>query len=87
MTELQLYKYVSDNQLEWKWDTIKEEENVLLFLQFDELEGFCKLAKEFFDSDWSIPTWIRSFHAVILMSELCFFYDIEMENVFPKEEL
>jgi len=84
MTELQLYKHISDNQLEWKWENFKDGEDVIIFLRHFELADFASLIENFLHYDEPFNVVVTSSSVAIRMQEICDFYGIEIESVFPK---
>jgi len=84
MTALELYKYISDNQLQWRWENFEDGEDVIIFLYHFELADFASLIKNFLDYDEPFNVVVTSSSVAIRMQEICDFYGIEIESVFPK---
>lgn len=87
MTELQLYKFINNNGCEWHWNP---DGHLIIFISHYHLKDFCDmLGRNAFDDD-GLPCEqhlcadgdiaLNGFENVLE------YYDIEPENVFPKDE-
>lgn len=83
MTELKLYKFINDNAIEWHISYNNNHEDVVVFIPFDKLEEFTKLAKDTM-LDEAIECHMRTSYIAVWMKGICEFYDIELDNVFQK---
>lgn len=87
MTELQLYKFVQDNRVEWRWEinreTGYEKDDVILLPYIFHFEDFMKLIGDAFD-EYPLEVKARRDYVAIWMQEICDYFGIEIENVFPK---
>lgn len=84
MTELQLYKFVNDHNIEYHWN--KEDElymfvNVLDISEFNELLG-----PRFLDED-GLDCVMKHTYFAFEMINICEWFDIDPKNVFNKEEI
>lgn len=83
MTEIQLYKFINDNGIEWAWDMNKRGENdVLAWVPFWELEDFAKLVGSSFFADGNIGCVLLDSCIVIYMEQICDHHGIDIEKVF-----
>lgn len=87
MTELQLYKFINDNDIEWRYDfNEKEEEDVITFIPSYLIDNFCELLKGYLD-DGHIICVLKDKYICVWISDVCSHYGIELSNVFPKNSL
>lgn len=85
MTELDLYKFIQENNIEWHWHEFLGGDDVIAFFYFFQIEEFAKiLSKDVFD-DEGIECVMKDGYLALQMKDICDYYGIEMENVFPKE--
>ena len=76
MTELELYRFITENEIEW----VREKNDVFIIVGFDFIERLVRLLN--LDSFERIECMLKENSIVIWMQEICDHYDIEMENVF-----
>lgn len=82
MTELGLYKYIVDNNIEWHWI----DDDVLIFPYYFQIKDFMDLlGVSAFDDD-GVPCVMKSNYFAIYMKDICENYDIEISVVFPKQD-
>lgn len=85
MTELQLYKYINENNIEWHRQNNEEGvEDICIMPRFSHLQEFVVLI-DFLLSDDYLTVYIRSGYVCIWMKELCENCGIEMQNIFIGE--
>ena len=83
MTELQLYKFVENNKIEYHWDLDKTD--VYAFINFRNIAEFhAMLTYEIFDEE-GIECNMKDGYFGFKMDEICQYYEIELENVFSRE--
>lgn len=81
MTELDLYKFVRKNKLEYHW----YDNDVLLLIPFYLLEDFNKMiGYHYFDED-GIQCVMRYDYCCFEMKSICEYFDIDIKNIFEKE--
>jgi len=85
MTELQLYKYINDNHIEWHWFETGDEPKCVIMPSYGHLEELSKMISSQLDEE-GIEVTMKEGYICIEMNEICEYCDIEIENVFPKEE-
>lgn len=84
MTELQLYKFVNNNKLEYHWAN-KTKKEVYLFVPFCLLSGFTSLfGNDYFD-DGDFACVMKKDYVCFDMAEICQYYDIDIDEIFDKE--
>lgn len=85
MTELELYRYINDNYIEWHYHDNDGVEDVLIFPFIFQMDVFAKLVSSATD-DEGIECRLKDGYFCIWMRDICEYYGIEMNNVFKKEE-
>ena len=87
MTELQLYKFINDHDCEWHWNP---DGHLIVFINWFWLEEFCRmLGRNIFDDDGLPCEQHLCADGDVALNEfenVLEYYDIEPENVFPKDE-
>ena len=95
MTELQLYKFVTNNDIEYHWKkkhsakqenlTDDEKNEVLLFVNIRNLEEFNKLLRTSIQDEEGINCTMKQGYFVFCMDYICDYFDIKLENVFTNK--
>jgi len=81
MTELDLYRFIEENDIEWRYEDNSWYKDVLIFLYTFQLEGFAKLVKGIrFDEGINIV--LNGNYVAIWMKDICEYVGIEIEKVF-----
>jgi hypothetical protein len=80
MTELKLYKFVKDNELEFRWHG----DDVMLFVNFSELAEFTALLGRFFFDDGGSPVTLNRDCVCVEMKGICESFGLNLANVFEK---
>lgn len=87
MTELQLYKFVNNNGCEWRWNP---DGHLVIFVSHYCLNDFCQMLGRdaFDDGGLNCEQYLCADGDVALFEfeNVLEDFDIEPENVFPKEE-
>ena len=88
MTELDLYKFIKEKECEWHW---VEDGGVhlILFVSHYDLREFCDMLYAAFDCGvLSCETRLKPDGSVALrpFEDVCEFFGIDAEKVFPKED-
>lgn len=86
MTELTLYKFINDNNIEWHWNQRGLSDDVLIFPAFYQIEDFAKLFSPSDFDESGIECTMKDKYFCFWMRDICEAYGIEIENVFPKEK-
>lgn len=84
MTELELYKYIKNNAIEWQRRDNNGTDDIIIMPNVPEFLGFLKLVKGY-TGEGGIEGRIMNGYFAIWMKDLCFYFDIDMRNVFCKE--
>jgi hypothetical protein len=85
MTELQLHKFVTENSIEWRWDTNNGNEDVVIFLYpFNFSDFFTLISGHALDEGFEAR--LMDGYAAIWMDDICECFGIKIENVFSKSE-
>ncbi len=79
MTELDLYKFITDNAIEWHRHDRNGNDDVIIFPYIFQLEEFSKLFKNY---DEGLDIKLMDGYVCIWMRDLCEYYGVEMNNVF-----
>ncbi len=84
MTELQLFKWITDNNIEWHWQENDGDDDVICCVDAHQLEGFFELFdRQFFDDVFQCILKYR--YIAIWMNDICDYHGIELEAVFDKD--
>jgi len=86
MTELELYKFVDDNCLEYNWieNDIGDDINVILFVNNEQIEDFKKLLDYSIFDENGITCIAKYEYFCFHMLEICDYFGINISNVFKK---
>jgi hypothetical protein len=88
MTELDLYKFIKEKECEWRW--IEDDGvHLILFVSHYDLREFCDMLYAAFDCGvLPCETRLQPDGSVALcpFEEVCEYFDIDAEKVFPKED-
>ena len=79
MTELELYKFINDNSIEWHRQDNDGMSNILIFPYTFQLEDFCKLVKDY---DRGLVIRLLNGYVAIWMNDLCDYFGIDIDKVF-----
>ena len=82
MTELELHKYIVENNIEWHRHENDGADDVLIFPAFHQIESFCKILSSGILDDTGIECRIKDGYFCVWMCYICDYYGIEMNNVF-----
>ena len=80
MTELQLYKFCEDKELDCRGDRL------ILWIPFWQLEDFTKMVGYNYLSEGDIEVILLNDCIALDIVELCEYFDIKPENIVKKEE-
>lgn len=85
MTELELYKYINDNDIEWHRHDNNGENDVVILPYIFQLEEFSKLISNY-HTDEGVQVRLQNGYAGIWMKEICDYFGVDFEKVFCGEE-
>ncbi|MCT4263414.1 hypothetical protein HZP32_14950 [Elizabethkingia anophelis] len=85
MTELELYKYINDNNIDYRWQLNEnEQEDVIIFPYTFQIDDFYKLIKSDTDFEHGVEMKLMDGYFSVYMSDICDYVGIELERVFEK---
>lgn len=83
MTELQLYKWVNEWEPEWRW----EGDEVIMWIRDFLIESFLKLFDPaVFNDGGGLDARLTGQYVAIVINDVCDYFGIKIENVFPREK-
>lgn len=82
MTELQLYKFIEENDVSLRWDG----DELIAWISFLWISEFANLLGYDLLSDGGLEVNLQSDCIALDMTEICKYFGIEPENIFAKEE-
>lgn len=81
MTELDLYKFVQDKEVSWQGNSL------ILWINPSEVEDFAELIDRCSADDGGYDCKVQHDGTIVMeLDMLCDEYDIDPENILPKEE-
>lgn len=86
MTELELYKYIKDNNVEWHRHDNEGTPDVVILPFIFQLEDFSNLISNY-NTDEGLTMRLQNGYVGIWMKDLCDYFDIDMDKVFTGEEM
>lgn len=84
MTELKLYKFINENNIEWHRQDNDGTPDILIFPHIFELEEFTDLIVDY-NTDGGLIARLKNGYACIWMNDLCDYFGIDVDNVFKGE--
>ena len=81
MTELDLYKFITDNVIEWNRLDNNGKPDVIIFPLIYQIEEFANLVKGY-TGDGGIECRLMDGYFAFWMQDICDYYGIEINNVF-----
>lgn len=81
MTELDLYKYINDNIIEWRKQDNNGTPDIIIFPRIWQIEGFAELFRSFTCSGGFEFSFVDGYFA-IWMNDICDYYSIDPDNIF-----
>jgi len=84
MTELELYKYINDNNIEWHRRDNDGTPDIVIFPYTFQVEEFANLIKSSIDE--GIECRLMNGYFAFWMKDICEYYGIDMDKVFCGEE-
>jgi len=85
MNTIQLYKFINNNEIEWKWSSKDNERDVIIFVPTYLTRDFCKLFTPSFFADSGFECTMMNGYFVFWMLEVCDYYDIDTFEVFGND--
>lgn len=92
MTELELYKFVNDNDIEYHYykdyinSFMSPKERIIMFVNIRDIEAFNKLLGKNIMEDEGIECNMKSGYFCFEMMEICEYFAIVPKNVFVNKD-
>ena len=80
MTELELYKFITDNELEYHW--VKDNTDVILFVEIRYIEDFNEMLGYNAMDESGIECRMKYKYFCFYMNDICEYFGIEIKNIF-----
>lgn len=80
MTELELYKFIHENEIEWHREQNDGESDIIIFPSIFQIEEFNKLVSDTFEQ--GIECVMRDGYFAFWMRDICEYYGIDINKVF-----
>ena len=85
MTELELYKFINDNSIEWHRKNNEGTPDIIIFPYSFHIEDFSKLLGTYTD-DGGVECRMMNGYFAFWMKDICEYFDIDIDKVFVGEE-
>lgn len=82
MTELELYKYIEENNIEWHKLDNNGVDDVFILPYYFQIESLHKILSSCLFDDDGIECRMKDGYIVLWMRDVCEYYGIEMNNIF-----
>lgn len=82
MTELQLYKFIKDNNIEWHKHDRDGGQDVIIFVAIYLIKDFQKMLPQGIFDDDGIECTMKDGYFAFWMKDICDYCGVEMNNVF-----
>lgn len=87
MTELELYKFINNNELEITWNCYEnKDDELILWIPFYYLDEFTKMIGYNYLSDGGIEVNLQEDCTSLDINPICEYFDINSENILGKED-
>lgn len=81
MTELELYNFINDNNIEWHRHNNEGNHDVVILPYIFQLEDFSNLIKNY-DTDEGLELRLKNGYVGIWMNDICEYFGIDIDKVF-----
>ena len=85
MTELELYKFINENSINWHWQDNDGMPDVLIFPYLFQLDDFCEMLGDGVFNEEGIQIVLKKDYACIWMNDVCEYHGIDINKIFEKE--
>lgn len=87
MTELDLYKFINDNVLEYHWIPVGESDrmDVILFVENHVIREWHRLLCDSIFDEEGLDCVMKDGYFCFYMEQICEYHEVLMEDVFPKD--
>ena len=82
MTELELYKYITDNDIDHAYNG----DEVVIWLYHWQIEDFCAFIGSYVLSEGGIEVMLQENYIALSINGICEHFNIDIKNVFKNEE-
>ena len=86
MTELELYKFINDNNIEWHRQDNDGTPDVIFFPYYHQIEDFRKILSVSSFDDAGIECRMKDGYFAFWMKDICEYYGVDIDKVFIGEE-
>ncbi len=86
MTELGLYKFINEHNIEWHYENNDKTTDVIIFVHTYQLEYFQKILTPGIFDDSGIECRMMSGYFCFWMKDICEYYGIDFTAVFKKDK-
>jgi len=86
MTAIELYRFLHNNRIEWHYSENGNEKDVIIFVEYYNVENFRKILSASMFDDEGIECSMKDGYFCFWMKYICEYYGIELSEVFIKEE-
>jgi len=84
MKAIDLYKFLTDNDIEYSYAMNEQNKDVLIFPYYSQVSDFAEmLSKDIFDDEGIICN-MKDGYLAIWMNDICQYYDIDIKDVFKE---
>lgn len=83
MTELELYKFLEENELEYHWEN--EGKELIAWIPFYHLREFTELLRGNYLTDNELMVNLQDYSIALDLVPIAEYYEIELENILKKE--
>jgi len=84
MTELELYKFITENNIEWHPANNDGVEDIIMFVNLYHMQAFSQiLGPNIVDED-GVYCILKQGYLCFWMNDICDYFDIKVDNVFKK---
>jgi len=82
MKALQLYKFITENNIEWHWKNEDGLDDVLMFVDIGVIKYFNEIIGPIIFNDEGIICHMKDGYFAFWMYEICEYHNIELKEVF-----
>ncbi len=85
MGELELYKFIKENDIEYHWNKNDGNDDVIIFINFYELKDWSNLLGGEITHESGIDCIMKDGYFCFWMDDICGYFGIDITKVFDKE--
>ena len=88
MKELDLYKFIKNNSIEYHWTFVSSDKNeVIIFVNIYNIEEFNKLLGTGILEEEGMECNMKSGYFAFKMNRICEYFDIKLEDIFEDKNI